>query len=298
MDTDVSVKIITPDMAASMLARMSYEHQRRINTKDVEFLADEMRRGAFKQDTVIELSSVNGRWLLTDGQHRLSAVVASQRDQRFVVVRRMLQSYDDLAMDYTRTDKGRRRSVFDDYSVLSIDTELGLTQTQVNKFGAAANMIINKFRGPRGKIHTDDRLRIMREYNDAYGTFLEIAAGCDAPVRVAIERAATLAVALVTFRYSVETYGNQVEEFWTGTVWDDGLRIGDPRKVANKHMMAVSMSGGNSMSRSIVSPSYSSRYLAACFNTFIEGKSRKFVRVPDMSSSIVILGSPFDGKDK
>ncbi len=301
MDTVVLVETIGPDKANAILSRMPYEHQRNIARRSVEFLAEEMRRGAFKQDTPIELSSANGSnsWMLTDGQHRLSAVVASGKEQRFVVVRRRLQSDDEIAMDYTRTDKGRIRSVFDDYKVLSIDTELGLTQTQVNKFGAAVNMIINGFSSPRGKIHTDDRLRLMREYDTAYADFLEIAVNCSGGMRKAIERSATLAVALVTHRYSVKSYGKRVEEFWTGAIWDDGLRIGDPRKTANRHLLETSMAGGGANSQYTVSAAYSARFLATCFNSFVAGESRRMVKSSSMPTSkpIIILGSPFDGKE-
>lgn len=297
MNTKVAVETITPEKATVMLATMPYSYQRAVSRKHVEFLAEEMRRDAFKQDTTLELSSVNGSWCVTDGQHRLNAIVSSQKPQSFVVVRRSSTSEQDIAVDYSRTDKGRRRTTYDDYKVLSIETELGLTYTQVNKLGSAVNMIFNNFKTARSPMHTDDRLRLMREYNDAYSEFLELTAGCERSMRKVVDRSATLSVALVTMRYSVKTYSQKVVDFWYGAVWDDGLRVGDARKVANRHLIGTSMIGGAATSKYATTAAYSARYLASCFNAFVEDKHRTMAKVMDATKSITILGSPFDGKD-
>ena len=125
-----------------------------------------MKRGTFKQDTPIEFCRLDdGEWL-TDGQHRLTAVVSSGQAQRFVVVRRVVDDEQSVALDYTRTDKGRRRSISDDYRALLLHEELGLTPTQLNKFGSAVALINNAFMSVnQQKFHTDDRLRMLREYN-------------------------------------------------------------------------------------------------------------------------------------
>lgn len=298
MDTEVSVVTVTPEMAMEWTARNTYEHQRAVAPLHVKFLAEEMERGAFKQDTVIEFCRLNGSDLLTDGQHRLSAIVASGKQQRFVIVRRLLKNEDEVALDYTKTDKGKRRTTADDYKVLLLEEELGLTATQVNKLGGAVVLLNGRFANhfPR-TMHTDERLKLMREYNDAYGAFLEISAGCSRDMYVRLARAATLAVALVTLRYSVLVYKNQVEEFWKGTIYDDGLRAFDPRKAANRHLLDTGMVGGaQGGSRKISTAAYSSRYLANCFNAYVSGKQLSYSKVFDTSKPIEIKGSPFNGK--
>jgi hypothetical protein len=297
MDTNVSVKVVTPDVAAKWIASYTYEHQRTVRNHRVAFLAEEMKRDQFKQDTTLEISCVNGKKFLTDGQHRLAAIIASNKQQRFVVVERTLESEDALAFDYTRTDKNMVRTTADDYRVLLLENELGLTPTQVNKLGAAVAVVFSNFMSKFGKMHLDDKLRLMREYNDAYGDFLETVAGCPGDMWKRLNRRATLGVAIVTFRHSTLTYGSKVEEFWNGIALDDGLRAGDARKVALRHILSTGMEGGaQGGSKSVSTWEYSSRVIANCFNAYVAGQSRLLTRVRDTSKPILILGSPFNGK--
>lgn len=299
MDTNVSVQVITPEMASRMLNNCEYEYQRPIKSWFVRFLAGESKRGAFKQDTAIELCSVDGKDFLTDGRHRLSAIVESGMPQRMVIIKRKLRDDDAVAMDYSRTDKGIRRITSDDYRALRLGDELGLSDTDLNRYGSAIAMINSGFMvANQGKLHTDDRLKMMRDYNDACSSYLEVIAGTDKALRSRLTRAATFSVALVTFRYSSTTYGDKVEKFWHGVAWDDGLRVGDARKLANRHLLETGMTGGSAgiASHRVASPSYSSRFLAQCFNAYIEGRELKHTKVYDNRKPIAILGSPFNGK--
>jgi hypothetical protein len=150
----------------------------------------------------------------------------------------------------------------------------------------------------QGKLHTDDRLKMMRDYNDACSSYLEVVAGTEKGLRNRLTRSATFSVALVTFRYSATVYGDKVEKFWHGAAWDDGLRIGDARKVANRHLLETGMTGGASgvSSNRVASPAYSSRFLAQCFNAYVEERQLKHTKIYDARKSILILGSPFNGK--
>lgn len=298
METQAQVTMVTPEMASEWLTAYHYEHQRDLRQAHVRFLAEEMNRKSFKQDTVIEFCKVGDAKFLTDGRHRLSAVAWSKLSQRFIVVERTLADEDAVAVDYTRTDKGKRRTVADDYRTLSIEEELGVTATQANNLGSACVLILNDFRSTaQSKIHSDDRLRMMREYGDAMGDYLEVLAGSSADFRHRLMRAATLGVALVTFRFSSSVYSKpKVEEFWKGVAFDDGLRATDPRKIANRHLLEVGMVGGAAMSPKVASVAYSSRYLASCFNAYIDDRSLNFTKVLDTAKPISIKGSPFSGK--
>lgn len=299
MDTNVSVQVVTPEAASRMLTANEYEFQRPIKSWFVRFLANEIKRGAFKQDTAIELCTVNGKDLLTDGRHRLSAIVEAGISQRMVVVKRVLRDDDAVALDYSRTDKGVRRITSDDYRAFQLGTELGLSDTDLNRYGSAIAMINSGFMvANQGKLHTSDRLKMMRDYNDACSNYLEVIAGTDKSLRSRLMRAATLSVALVTFRYSSTAYGDKIEKFWHGVAWDDGLRVGDARKVANRHLLETGMTGGAAgiTSHRVASPAYSSRFLAQCFNAYVENRQLKQTKIYDARKPIVILGSPFNGK--
>lgn len=278
------------------LSADKYAHQRRLNQIHVSFLADEMRQEAFKQDTVIEFCSVNGTEWLTDGQHRLTAVVVSGIPQRFVIVRRPMLDEESVALDYTRTDKGKPRTIAEDYKTLDLDAELGLTFTQIEKLGGAVQFINSRFyHGKTSKMHSKPRLALMREYAEAAELFFDDVAGTSHILKHRLDRRATLSVALVTYRYSIHEFGQKVPEFWHGVALDDGLRSTDPRKHAIKHIAEVGMAGGSGGVRS-VTPAYSSRFIARCFNLFVSGESTKMIKVMDTTQPILIFGSPFDGK--
>jgi hypothetical protein len=263
----------------------------------VSFLADEMRQEAFKQDTVIEFCSVNGTEWLTDGQHRLSAVVVSGIPQRFVIVRRPMLDEEAVALDYTRTDKGKPRTIAEDYKTLALDEELGLTFTQIEKLGGAVQFINAGFSRRAGRMHSKPRLSLMREYADPAQLFFDDVGGATQVFRHRLDRRATLSVALVTYRYSIDKFGGKVAEFWRGVALDDGLRSADPRKLAIRHIAESGMTGGGAGIRS-VTPDYSSRFIARCFNLFVAGETAKQIKVMDATQPILIAGSPFDGKDK
>lgn len=294
--TEATVMIVTPEMANEWLMNKRYEHQRNVRQYQVKFLAEEMRRGLFKQDTPIEFCIIGGSEHLTDGQHRLSALVLCGIPQRFVVIKRIMDSEESAALDYTRTDKNILRTIAEDYKTLSLETELGLTATQVNNLGVAAMFIARNFSKTTSgntKLHPDDRLKLMREYNQAYATYLEVIAGCRREMRHRLERGATLSVALVTFRYSTVVYGSsKVEEFWSGVAMDDGLLQRDPRKRAHLHLLEYGMIGGTGTTKKSSSPAFSARYLATCFNAYLIGRTMVFTR-PDTQKPIVILGSPW-----
>jgi hypothetical protein len=301
METEVEVIQVTPEMAQKWLTTARYKHQRDVRTGQVHFLAEEMRRGSFKQDTPLEFTRVNGDEWLTDGQHRLSAIVETQTPQRFVIVRRYAKDEDDVAFDYTRTDQVILRSIADSYRTLDIETELALTKTQVNLLSVAVSMIDGKFEGLQRKMHLDDRLRLMRDYNDGFAMYLEAIAGCRKELRHHLERAASLSVALVTYRYSAKVYSvEKVDAFWNGVAMDDGLKAKDPRKAALRHLEDTTMGGGGRRGEQTsgartVSPHFSARYLAGCFNAHILGKEISFQK-PRVIQPIMILGSPFIGK--
>ncbi len=299
METEVSVVTVTPEMAQKWLVGNLYEHQRNLRPRQAKYLAEEMQRGTFKQDTVLEFSTVNGSEWLTDGQHRLSALLIAKSPQRFVVVKRHLKDEDAVAVDYTRTDNVMVRSINDTYRTLSLETEFGSTASQIISLGQAVALINQNFNKPHVlRMHPEDRLRLMREYNEYHQAYIDSVAGSRRDLRHKLDRSGTVAVALVTFRYSAQVYGlSKVEGFWHDAAMDDGLRAVDPRKFAIRHLSETSMYNGTTPVKNgfKTSPAYSARYLAICFNAHVTGKEIKSVR-PDTTKPIVILGSPFTEK--
>jgi hypothetical protein len=106
-----------------------------------------------------------------------------------------------------------------------------------------------------------------------------------------------MAVGLVTFDESSAVYGDKkIEEFWLGLGKDDGLRIGDPRKAARVYLFEESSRPRLELGGS-VKQAYTARYVANCFNAWIEGRNIRNSAVRgDALSPIFIRGSRFKGK--
>lgn len=62
-------------------------------------------------------------------------------------------------------------------------------------------------------------------------------------------RVASLSIVLLSLRFSApkaEAQGDpSVDEFWRGVIFDDGIQIGDPRKLANRHLLTTAMATSN-----------------------------------------------------
>lgn len=294
----VVTTIITPEQAAVMLAETAYVGQRRIRPGHVAFLADEMRRGNFKPRTLIVVARVNDHQQLLDGQHRLSAVVASGIPQTFLV------SYEDYTEDETKTayiriDQGLTRTAIDKYAVLELHTELDLSFTQVNKLAAACRFVLAGFqRGGHERVHDDEMLRLMRFYAEACRQFYNDIRGVSYNYKNC-ERAATLGLALVTYHDTPDA--QKTAEFWIAAASGEGLAAGDARLLAFRHITQTGMIGGGATNNAkVVTPSYSIRFLAKCYNSWMTGEERRSValRDGDERKPFLIYGTPFDGKSE
>lgn len=293
---------VTPEQATQWLETMQYAHQRAVRQWHVDFLADEMRRERFIQGTQIRFASLNGQRMLVDGQHRLWAVVVSEIPQLFSVLTTRVESKEEAAWIYVNTDIGLKRSNSEALGILELDRELQITKTEARVFNGATNFMATgcmRNTGRTDTLHRDDAVRYMRLYVPFAREYFTLIAECEKRSRHSAMRAATLSIALLSLRFSVpraESRGDpSVQEFWRGAVFDDGVQIGDPRKVANRHLLNASMSGGGSPTKSsIVSPPFSSRYLVNCFNAYMTRRELTFTRVVDNRSPLNMYGVPND----
>jgi len=297
--SNVQIQIVTPEQAVSWLSKASYDKQRTIRSHWVKYLAEEMKRGNFEQDTALVFMRTGSTLQLVDGQHRLSAVHSSGASQRFVIVVRDAVDDDDVANAYYRLDQTLRRTVADQYRVLGLGEKLDLTPTELNSFGQAVSFISNGFQrtaSQKSVLHPDDRLKMMNEYSSAAQDYFTIRMGCPSEIAKSLKRSSTVSIGLVTYRYSVEVYGKgKVDDFWTGAIFDDGILAGDARKAANKHFWTTDMSGSVGRKPNHISAGKAARILARCFNAYIQGENIKYPQ-GDETKPILILGSPFNGK--
>lgn len=297
---NIEIVKVTPDMARQWLSERLYNRQRTIRSAHVKFLTEEMLRGTFVPGTQIRFSILDGKYNLLDGQHRMAAVVASNTTQVFSILSAETESEEQEAIQYGNLDTGLRRTFNDMGRALQLTDELGFTATQINELSAASTFIRSGFiKSRRQYTSRSDLVKWIRDYSTAGQEYYEIAAGCTQEIRPSVGRRATLAVALVTFLYSEVAYGECIEQFWRGAIFDDALRVGDPRKVAYNHLMTTRHAGGgyHGRVRDLTTSAYSARYLANCFNAYVEQRSLTGTKVIDHNGPIKILGSPFRGKE-
>jgi hypothetical protein len=288
------IQSVTPSQAQMWLTENNYEKQRRIRARHVEYLAEEMRRGNFRQGTQIHFAEYEGKLHLVNGQHTLAAIEKSQISQILDVC----FTHEDPKDAYYRHDVGLKRTASDMFSSLQVADEFGFSATQVNFISASVRFISTGFGNPDGnksrQLHPDEHISLFREYADAAGLYFEVSAGHGRHMRRAVNRSATMSVAIATYRFAYSANETQVEDFWQGAIFGNGLRSGDPRKAANVHLLSTEVKGG--IGRNTMSSAKSSRYLAQCWNAWTEGRSIQYTRVFNDKSTIVINGTPWDGK--
>lgn len=287
-------------MAAKWLETMPYEHQRKVRQWWVDYLAEEIRREKFIQGTQIHLACLGSRQALIDGQHRLWAVVSAGIPQSFTILKTQVQSEEEIGWLYGSTDIGLHRTASDLFGALDLPAELGMTKTQVDQMGAAVRFMrsgCTRQESGTNRMHREDIVNAIRLYTPYGQQFFELITGCETRMAISSSRAATLSLALLTLRFSAPYAAQRGKlspmDFWRGVVFDDGIQVGDPRKLANRHLLTTAMSGGQKITTP-VSPAHSTRYLGFCFNAFIGRQMIKFTRVYDQTAPLAVYGVPKD----
>lgn len=296
----VEIVDVTPSHANDLLNSCSYQYQRAVNEKHVDFLAQEMSRGRFSPTAQVVIASTpNGRRFLINGQHTLRAICKSGTTQKLTMFFELFETEREVAEEYGKLDVGKPRTFMDQLSPLNLTEEFGLNITNLRALVSASKMIASNFGDSslRVRAHVDDVERISREYANAAHDFFSIGR-CDSVVK-SVYRAATVSVGLVTYKFSSKIYGKEkIDDFWQGAIFDDGISRGDPRKVVHEHFLFVGMTGSSTSSGQFskhMSAAQSARYIARCFNDFVDGKQSIRPQVPSGVEPMVIKGSPFHG---
>lgn len=295
---------ITPETAQRWLETMLYEHQRPIRQSHVEFLAEEMRRGRFVQGLQVHIVEWNDTHVIVDGYHRLEAIVESGLAQTVAVLRTKVANKTDIAWIYGNTDIGMRRTGAQLIGALELPEEIGCSVTEVRKLsGALPFMRSGCARAAHSdrSYHKDDLIRHIRLYAPYARSYFAQQIGMSDILRNRANRSATLAIALLTWRFAAP-YAEQrgdpsVAEFWRGVLFDDGVQIGDPRKLVNRHLLMVNVAASAAPGRGggdLVSAAYSARFIASCFNAYMERRQLKQAKVHDAQSPLRLYGVPND----
>ena len=233
----------SPEKAQALLAFNTFDGQRPYRPAYAQFLASEMKQGRFKGRQRIEFAVVNGKLVLVDGQHRLSAVIISGVSQLVELVYFEDCTEEDLRRLQATTDAGIVRPLTSRVKALGLGKRLGRTDTQVLWAQNAMRILLAGFNGRlTGRISALDVEAGILEYADGLQLFVGAIAGCPKEMASSIRRAATVAVALITCQDAPHRLGlERTVEFWQGVALGNCDKPGDPRNTLRVDLISMSL---------------------------------------------------------
>ncbi len=300
----VKMQLVTPEMAQQWLAAMPYEMQRDVQPHHVNQLAEAMERDQFVPATSIYVAHFQGNQFLLDGQHRLSAIVRCKKPQWFGVTEYFFESQESIAWAYGHLDRNMVRSFAALVKAMELDKKADITPANYKRLRAGIAFLVSGCRhnvSTSKPINDQDLIDYTLTYAPHMRSFVDLLKNAESRMRYAVLRSSSLAIVLLSLRFSAPYAALRgdpsVTEFWEGVIFDDGIQLGDPRKVANRHLVASVMNASTNhrvVGQSVVTPPYSSRYLVNCFNAYMERRTLSRTNVLDAMSDIRMYGVPVD----
>jgi len=275
---------VTPVFAAHILDELNYEGQRGVSASHVAFLADHIRRGTFRPGTQIAFARFDGRLYLTNGQHRLHAVVESGRPVEFQVLIQEIDTKEQLAALYYTFDRGgRARSNADVLASVGIVDRFGIPKHVAARVWQAYPILVSNFengsisKSPSAR-NDDVRISALEPWWPLAAEFYE---RIGAAPRWAIARlisAPAIAIGMATFKYQP----GAAKAFWGELAEDNGLLKGDPRKT-----LLTDMAGRSWQRQSLEG----CLVVAAAWNAFFEGRPLGHIKI-HTNSRVRLAGTP------
>lgn len=297
-DSFTTPRPVTPKEAERILKTKLWDRQRPVRRLVVANYSRMMTTGVWRPTSVIHFAVVDGQEYLVDGQHRLAAVIDSNTTQQFTFLRHKVENPGEIARFYATIDRGLQRTTYDQMHAIGVDDFYGWNTTKTNMVFSAIRYINSGFgEGTQRVTYAGNEIEAMiEEYGVPAVKYVDLFERSIKKIQAGLRRRGTGSVILVTFKESWIHYGNKVDEFWNGVALDDGLRANDPRKLVVNHLLTTKVSGGGAKGTGIVSASYSSRYIANCFNAYVEDRDISRTAVKNERVPIKINGSRFNGR--
>lgn len=280
---------LTPEKAREWLESCAFEGQRSLRKNHVAYLVNELLRDRLEPDQIV-LCDLNGKSYLTDGQHRLAAVVEADKDAVFSVLRRKCKSLAEVEEDYRRRDRGLSRTMADCLSPSSALREIGLNPRQIAGFAGAFQLIKSGFqpvdRTEASARSVDVRSKFLNDWaSQAIDYFDSLKAMNNSKDKMIGYRSAVVAVGIVTFKHQPA----KAKEFWDSTAEDDGLTKGMPQKALLTFLR-------NSNAADYPVHLYA-RYVASAWNAFYDKREVGTCRALASYNPITIKGTPHKGDE-
>ena len=220
--------MVTPQMARTLRATCHFERQRPIKQDHVDRLKAEMAKGWFLAGTPLWFCRLpDGKELLINGNHTLEAIGGGEISVPLVLIHQKVPDIEAACWAYTSFDVQRTRSYLHAAQAFGLNESVPYLSPALS----ACAYIGGDFAANPWSSHNDAsrsrrrRIDLVKEYHPALAMLKAIMTDSPKVQQALMKRGPTLACAMATLRYQPST----AEAFWTGIVWDDGLRVGDPR---------------------------------------------------------------------
>lgn len=284
-------RLITPNLAQRILDEANFSGQRPIARHHVKLLTHIMQDRRWQSGGQLAFCRLNGFLMLTNGQHRMQAVVDSGIAQEFQILITQCDTLEQVEADYHRHDIiARKRSVAEIMTSTTMGQESGLPKAFLSKMYDAASILssdlqyVNYASDPARQRDVDYRLAVVSEWIGEARLYNQLIQSAPAHVRSKLINAGVMAVALVTIRYQPA----KASLFWRGIAEDDGLRKGDPRKTLLQDFDIRKVNSGAHLQRVVPA--------ITAWNAFYENRNIQIIRVSE-ASLIVVRGTPINEKE-
>lgn len=285
---------ISPQLAGEWLAKRPFLRQRTLRANHVLALAAMMTRGYLRPSTTIDFASLDGQYLLVNGQHTLTAIVRCGLTQKLLVTYTFCRTMADVKALYATHDRGLLRTTRDSYAAFDLAREMGIAQQHVDELGAAMVPLAGGFTEllstsnyAQAVFHRDFSIRqaLMWQWKDEACLFFNNRPSGRKSVTKLLGRAAVVAVGLVTYRYQPQL----AEPFWHGVLLEEGA--------GNDPIRRLFVFLQDAPVQRYPRDEYP-RYIAAAWNAYMQQKNLVNWHVKKRVGSrpfITILGTPYTG---
>lgn len=285
-----AVTIVTPEIAKKWLENGMYKYQRPLKWKHVAHLSEEMIAGRFQQDTVVKFGILNEMEIMTDGQHRLTAMVENNISNQMVVVNTVMNNEEELARNYIEIDLSAFRTWADAFRALSgvrgIENNLSMSQT--NALKGAAELIYRGFMKDGIRSSNTVMFNKCLEWLPYAHAYFDAIKGSPGNMIKVMGRRHLVAIGIATIRFAKN---HSPIEFWQQVALNDGIRAIDIRRLLHDRLEQSRLQNSIGEQRNMTGKQML-WYTARAWNAWTKDEQLVLLKLP--KDAPPILNTPFD----
>lgn len=231
-DAALKFRVITPEVADKILRDINYPRMRTVTRRKVAELATSMKDATFSSlTTTINFNKANegsDLYYLTDGQHRLSALIKSNKSYTFPIM------ISNVSADwiYPKTDRGLSRSLLDAIRSGGIAAQIDLSETGTRRAAIGLKLIMEgcTIAHSASKVSEDKLLKtLVSKYGEQSRRIFTMLNGAEYSRKLAGRIPMALLLVLYTELPADEWV--KIDEFIYGCSTGLGINEGDVRKI-------------------------------------------------------------------